>query len=418
MSTSISNELVETAKRVKEASYMLATSSGEHKRAALEQIARSLRDQKDEIVRANTADLQRGMRLELTKTQLDRLMLDERRFESMVLGVEEVATLPDVVGEVVKGYVLPNGLSVRRVRVPLGVVAVVYENRPNVTADAAALCIKSGNGALLRGSSQAISTNLAIGEAISSALIKVGLPEDCAKVVNDTSREGAIAFMRLNGYIDCLIPRGGPSLIAAIKENATVPYVLDGDGNCHLYIDRDCDVDMARKITVNAKMQRPGVCNALETLLVHEEIAQELLPLLANDLQGVEIRGDVQTINLVGEALPATEEDYATEFLDLVLAVRVVKDLDEAISHIRRYSSGHSEAIVTNDLHAADRFKREVDAAAVLVNASTRFVDGNQLGLGAEIGISTQKLHARGPMGLEALTSIKYVIEGDGHVRT
>ncbi len=417
MSTPISSELIEVAVRVKEASYVLASASGEQKKAALEAIAQSLRNHKDEIVQANYTDLERGRRSALTNTQLDRLMLDERRFAAMVSGVEEVASLADVVGEVVNGYVLPNGLKVQRVRVPLGVVAIVYENRPNVTADATALCIKSGNAVMLRGSSQAITTNVAIGEAIAVALTSVGLPGDCVRVIKDTSREGAIEFMRLNGYIDCLIPRGGPSLIAAIKENATVPYVLDGDGNCHLYVDRDCDIEMARNIAVNAKMQRPGVCNALETLLVHEEIAPKFLPFLARDLKGVEIRGDIETFNLVSDSVPATEEDYETEFLDLILAVRIVKDLDEAIAHIRRYSSGHSEAIVTNDLRAADRFKTEVDAAAVLVNASSRFVDGNQLGLGAEIGISTQKLHARGPMGLEALTSVKYVIEGDGHVR-
>ncbi len=417
MSTPISSELIEVAVRVKEASYVLASASGEQKKAALEAIAQSLRNHKDEIVQANYTDLERGRRSALTNTQLDRLMLDERRFAAMVSGVEEVASLADVVGEVVNGYVLPNGLKVQRVRVPLGVVAIVYENRPNVTADATALCIKSGNAVMLRGSSQAITTNVAIGEAIAVALTSVGLPGDCVRVIKDTSREGAIEFMRLNGYIDCLIPRGGPSLIAAIKENATVPYVLDGDGNCHLYVDRDCDIEMARNIAVNAKMQRPGVCNALETLLVHEEIAPKFLPSLARDLKGVEIRGDIETFNLVSDSVPATEEDYETEFLDLILAVRIVKDLDEAIAHIRRYSSGHSEAIVTNDFRAADRFKTEVDAAAVLVNASSRFVDGNQLGLGAEIGISTQKLHARGPMGLEALTSVKYVIEGDGHVR-
>ncbi len=417
MSSPISSELIEVATRVKKASYALASASGEQKRAALEEMSRSLQNHRDEIIRANDTDLERGRRSGLTGTQLDRLTLDEKRFAAMVSGVEEVASLAEIVGDVVSGYVLPNGLRVRRIRVPLGVVAIVYENRPNVTADAAALCIKSGNGALLRGSSHAITTNVAIEEAISFALVTVGLPEDCVKVIKDTSREGAVEFMRLNGYIDCLIPRGGPSLIVTIKENATVPYVLDGDGNCHLYVDRDCDVDMARSIAINAKMQRPGVCNALETLLVHEEIAPKFLPDLASDLTGVEIRGDQQTLNLVSEAVPAIEEDYAKEFLDLILAVRVVKDIDEAIAHIRRYSSGHSEAIVTNDLRAADRFKREVDAAAVLVNASTRFVDGNQLGLGAEIGISTQKLHARGPMGLEALTCTKYVIEGDGHVR-
>jgi glutamate-5-semialdehyde dehydrogenase len=418
MSDTALPSLTEVASRVKSASYVLTEVNGEQRTEALRAMARCLERSKTEILKANISDLERGRRSDLTKTQMDRLTLNDQRFEAMVAGVLEVAQLPEVVGQVVKGYTLPNGLSVQQMRVPLGVVGIVYENRPNVTADAAALCVKSANAVMLRGSSQAIETNLAIGDAIVQGLEDAGLPGEVVTVVRDTTRDGAIEFMRLNGYIDCLIPRGGPALIRAIRESATVPYVLDGDGNCHIYVDKGCDIEMAKKIVANAKVQRPGVCNAAETLLVHEAVAREFLSDVPSFLRGVEIRGDDETRRYVLDAMVATEDDFATEFLDMVLAVRVVKDLDEAIAHIRRFSTGHSEAIVTNDRQAAERFKREVDAAAVVVNASTRFVDGNQLGLGAEIGISTQKLHARGPMGLEALTNVKYVIEGNGHIRT
>jgi glutamate-5-semialdehyde dehydrogenase len=303
------------------------------------------------------------------------------------------------------------------VRVPLGVVAIIYENRPNVTSDAAGLCVKSGNAAFLRGSSGAISSNLAIAAVLREGFAKAGLPEDSLVRDDDVSRESAVEFMRLRGLVDCLIPRGGPSLIQAILDNATVPYVIDGEGNCHVYVDADADLDMALSIVVNAKTQRPSVCNAAESLLVHVSVAGEFLPKAAAALDGVELVGDDASRALVSRIALATEDDFATEFLDLKMSVAVVPSLDGAIDHIARYGSGHTEAIVTRSLANAQRFQREVDAAAVVVNASTRFTDGEEFGFGAEIGISTQKLHARGPMGLRELTTAKYVIEGDGQIR-
>jgi glutamate-5-semialdehyde dehydrogenase len=337
----------------------------------------------------------------------------------MASGLRTVAALADPVGETVAGWVRPNGLEIRQVRVPLGVVGIIYENRPNVTSDAAGLCLKSGNAAMLRGSSGALHSNVAIAGLLREGIEKVGLPADSLILVEDTSRESAREFMRLRGFIDCLIPRGGPSLIAAVLEHATVPYVIDGDGNCHVYVDAAADLEMAAAIVVNAKTQRPSVCNAAESLLIHRDVAEDFLPLVAPGLDGVEIRGDGAVIGLLGSGLvtPVTEEDYGREFLDLILSVRVVDDLDQAIDHIRRYGSGHTEAIVTADLNAAQRFQREVDAAAVVVNASTRFTDGEEFGFGAEIGISTQKLHARGPMGLRELTTTKYLISGSGQIR-
>jgi glutamate-5-semialdehyde dehydrogenase len=337
----------------------------------------------------------------------------------MAQGLRQVASLPDPVGQTVDGWVRPNGLEIRQVRVPLGVIGIVYENRPNVTSDAAALCLKSGNAALLRGSSAALRSNQAIAAVLREGYEKGGVPADAVILVEDTSRESVQEFVRLRGVIDCLIPRGGPGLIDFIVQNATVPYVIDGDGNCHVYVDRAADLDMAARIIVNAKTQRPSVCNAAESLVVHRDVAADLLPRLVPALEGVELRGDDEARTILGPdgVVPATEEDYGREFLDLILSVRVVGDLDEAIAHIRRYGSGHTEAIVTQDLSAAQRFQREVDAAAVVVNASTRFTDGEEFGFGAEIGISTQKLHARGPMGLRELTTLKYVVEGDGQIR-
>jgi glutamate-5-semialdehyde dehydrogenase len=329
-----------------------------------------------------------------------------------------VAQLRDPVGEVVEGWVRPNGLVVERVRVPLGVVGIIYENRPNVTSDAAGLCLGAGNAAFLRGSASALSSNRAIVSVLQDALEKVGLPRAAVALVEDTSHETAVDFMRLRGVIDCLIPRGGKGLIAALLEHATVPYVLDGDGNCHLYVDRGADLEMALRIVVNAKTQRPGVCNAAESLLVHREVAEAFLPPVAQALSGVELRGDQAVRRILPEVAPATEVDFAAEFLGPTLSVAVVEDLDAAMAHIARFGSGHSEAIVTDDLAAADRFSKEVDAAAVLVNASTRFIDGGELGLGAEVGISTQKLHTRGPMGLRELTCVKWVVRGSGQVRT
>jgi glutamate-5-semialdehyde dehydrogenase len=335
----------------------------------------------------------------------------------MADGLRQVATLPDPVGEVVEGSVRPNGLRVERVRVPLGVIGIIYENRPNVTSDAAGLCVKAGNATMLRGSSSALESNRAVAACLREGLAKAGLPEDGVVLVEDTSRQAAVEFMQLDEAIDCLIPRGGHSLVSSIREHATVPTVIDGDGNCHVYVDGAADLDMALSIVVNAKTQRPGVCNAMETLLVDEAVASSFLPRAAEALSGVELLGDDRARAVVPTMGAADEDAFATEFLDLRLAVGVVDGLDGAIAHIGRFGSGHSEAIVTRDLGHAARFCREVDAAAVLVNASTRFVDGGELGLGAEIGISTQKLHARGPMGLRALTCVKYVIHGDGQVR-
>jgi glutamate-5-semialdehyde dehydrogenase len=412
--------IAELGGRAKAASRVLATSSTGVKDAALLAAADLLLDRQAEILAANADDVAAAEAAGTTATVVDRLRLSEARLQSMATGLRNVAALPDPVGEVADGWTRPNGLRVQRVRVPLGVVAIIYENRPNVTSDAFGLCLKSGNAAFLRGSSAAIRSNVAIASALREGLSKAGLPQDSLVLVEDTSYEAAVDFMRLRSSIDVLIPRGGPSLIRSILDNATVPYVIDGDGNCHVYVDASADLVAAAAIVENAKVQRPSVCNAAETLLVHRNVAANFLTELAPRLEGVELVGDQATQEILGErvAAIATDEDYATEFLDMKLAVRVVDTLDAAIAHITRYGTGHSEAIVTNDIRAAERFTREVDAAAVLVNASTRFVDGEELGFGAEIGISTQKLHARGPMGLRELTTLKFIIHGEGHTRT
>jgi glutamate-5-semialdehyde dehydrogenase len=410
--------LVDLGRRAKSAARVLATATTGQKNDALGSAAAQLRATADEILAANAVDVARAESAGEKPGVVDRLRLTEQRLHQMAEGLGAVAALTDPVGEVVEGWVRPNGLIVRRVRVPLGVVGIVYENRPNVTSDAAGLCVKSGNAVLLRGSAGALGSNVAITAALRAGMESAGLPADAVVLVEDTRHETVAEFVRLRGFIDCLVPRGGPALVALVVEHATVPYVVDGDGNCHVYIDADADLDMAERIVVNAKTQRPSVCNAMETLLVHRDIAAAALPRLASALGGVELVGDEASRSILPGIGVATENDYATEFLALRLAVAVVDDLDAAIDHIARYSTGHSEAIVTRDYGAARRFVREVDAAAVLVNASTRFVDGGELGLGAEIGISTQKLHARGPMGLRELTAVKFVIEGDGQVRT
>jgi glutamate-5-semialdehyde dehydrogenase len=407
----------ELGRRAKAASRLLATASTGAKDAALLAAADLLVERTDDLLEANAADVARAEAGGVAATVVDRLRLDARRVESMARGLRGVAALADPVGEVTDGWVRPNGLRIERVRVPLGVVAIIYENRPNVTSDAFGLCLKSGNAAFLRGSSGAITSNIAIAAVLREALAKVGLPEDALVLVEDVRHEAAVEFMRQREFVDCLIPRGGPALIRSILDNATVPYVIDGDGNCHVYVDASADLDMAVPIVVNAKTQRPSVCNAAETLLVHAEVADELLARLREPLAGVELVGDERAVALLPGATAATDDDWATEFLDLKLAVRVVESLDEAIAHVTRYGSGHSEAIVTSDVASADRFCAEVDAAAVLVNASTRFVDGEEFGFGAEIGISTQKLHARGPMGLRELTTLKYVVRGAGQTR-
>ncbi len=411
-------ELADLGRRAVAASSLLARSSSAARDEALHTAADLLDEHVAAVLAANADDVARAEAAGADGTSLDRLRLDRRRVAGMAAGLRQVAALPDPLGEVVGGWVRPNGLRVERVRVPLGVVGIIYENRPNVTSDAAGLCLKSGNAVLLRGSSSSITSNTVVAGLLRDGLAKSGLPVDAVGLVADTSRTSAVAFMQLDGVIDCLIPRGGPSLIASIREHATVPYVLDGAGNCHVYVDAGADPAMAEAIVVNAKTQRPGVCNAAESLLVHRDVAPQLLPRLARALPGVTLLGDAATRALVPGVGVATEEDYATEFLGLTLSVAVVDDLDGAIGHIARYGSGHSEAIVTRDLAAATRFAAEVDAAAVVINASTRFVDGEELGLGAEIGISTQKLHARGPMGLRELTSVKFVVSGTGQVRT
>lgn len=417
MSTTPIRELGQRAKAASRALALLSTSA---KDAALYASADLLEDRVEQVLEANAADLAAGERSGATAAVLDRLRLTPARVTSMANGIRKVAGLPDPVGDVVGGWIRPNRLEIRQVRVPLGVVAIIYENRPNVTSDAAALCLKAGNAAFLRGSSGALRSNIAISGILRQAYEKVDVAPDGVILVEDTSREAAREFMRLDGIIDCLIPRGGPSLIAAVKDQATVPYVIDGDGNCHVYVDASADLEMAAAIVVNAKTQRPSVCNAAESLVVHRSVAPEFLPLVAPGLEGVELRGDPETQRILGSTRvkPASEDDYGREFLDLVLSVKVVDDLDQAIGHVARFSSGHTEAIVTRDLLAAQRFQREIDAAAVVVNASTRFTDGEEFGFGAEIGISTQKLHARGPMALRELTTTKYLVTGTGQTRT
>jgi glutamate-5-semialdehyde dehydrogenase len=409
--------VAELGQRAKKASLALALASSEIKDAALVTAADLLCQRAEEILEANASDVERAAAGGAPATVVDRLRLSGRRITAMASGLRQVAGLADPVGEVIEGWVRPNGLRIDKLRVPLGVVAIIYENRPNVTSDAAALCLKAGNAAFLRGSSGALASNQAIAAVLREGIAKVGLPEDGVVLVEDTSYESAREFMRLRGVIDCLIPRGGPALIQAVLENATVPYVIDGDGNCHLYVDASADLDMALSLLVNGKTQRPSVCNATESLVVHRDVAAQFVPRVVEALANVRLVGDDAARALAPAIEPATEQDWGKEYLDLVLSVRIVDDLDAAIAHVQRYSSGHTEAIVTRDLEASQRFTREVDAAAVVVNASTRFTDGEQFGFGAEIGISTQKLHARGPMGLRELTTTKYVITGNGQIR-
>ena len=411
------SDLGELAVRVRAASRAVARSSSAVRDDALRVAADLLAAESGSVLEANRQDLAEAARRGADATSVDRLRLSERRLADMVDGLRSIAALPDPVGEVLGGWVRPNGLRVQRVRVPLGVVGVIYENRPNVTSDAAALCLKAGNAAFLRGSSSAIGSNRAVVSVLRRAVAKAGLPEDAVALVEETDHDTAIAFMRLRGLIDCLVPRGGPGLIESMIEHATVPYVLDGAGNCHVYVDAAADLDMATEIVVNAKTQRPGVCNAAESLLVHRSVAAGFLPVLRRALGDVELVGDDRTRDILPDVAAATEADFAAEYLAAKMSVAVVDDVGAAIDHIGRFGSGHSEAIVTADLATADRFVAEVDAAAVLVNASTRFIDGGELGLGAEVGISTQKLHARGPMGLRELTCVKWVVRGEGQVR-
>ena len=406
--------------RARTAARMLAVARTDIKNQALEAMAAALEQQTDAILAANAADLEKGRADGMTDSLLDRLRLTSERIAGMADGIRQVAALADPVGEIIEGSVRPNGMRISRVRVPLGVVGIIYEARPNVTSDAAALCLKSGNACILRGGKEAITSNTAIAEALRGAVASVGLPADCVQLVTDTSRRTAREMMRMNGYLDVLIPRGGAGLIRSVVENASVPIIQTGVGNCHVYVDASADVDMAANIIFNAKTSRPSVCNAIETILVHRDAAEKALPVIKArlDEKQVELRGCERTRAILGDSVtPVTDADYATEFLDYILACRVVDSLDEAIAHIAKYSTGHSECIVTSDYANAGKFTSSVDSAAVYVNCSTRFTDGGEFGLGAEIGISTQKLHARGPMGIRQLTSSKFIIQGDGQIR-
>ena len=410
--------ITEMGARAKEAARVLAT-AGALKEAALLHAAHALWSRREEILAANAQDLEAGKAAGLSQALLDRLALTEGRIQDMKTAVEEVAKAADPVGRILSGETRPNGLRIEKVTVPLGVIGIIYEARPNVTSDAAALCLKAGNVVILRGGKEAIHSNKAVAGVLRDALEEAGLPADCVQLVEDTSRQSAQELMGLTQYLDVLIPRGGAGLIRSVKENARVPVFETGVGNCHVYVDASADLDMAAEIIYNAKCSRPSVCNAIETILVHQDVAKAALPKIKArlDEKQVELRGCDRARAILPGITPAVEEDWATEYLDYILAVKVVDSLEDALGHIARYSTGHSECIVTQDYTAAQRFLNEVDAAAVYVNASTRFTDGGQFGLGAEIGISTQKLHARGPMGLEQLVSYKFLIRGSGQVR-
>jgi glutamate-5-semialdehyde dehydrogenase len=419
VSVDVSAEVLAVARRARSAARTLATAPRKVKDDALLAIADALVARCGEVLEANIADVARAADGGATSSYLDRLRLDDKRVAAIAADVRKTAGLPDPVGEVIRGGVLPNGLELRQVRVPFGVVGIIYEGRPNVTVDAAALCLKSGNAALLRGSSSALSSNEALVAVLRDAISSVGLPADAVQLVPGAGHEAAKHLMRARGLVDVLIPRGGASLIRSVVEESTVPVIETGVGNCHVFVDADADFDKALAILVNAKASRPSVCNAAETLLVHGDLADTFLPLALAALHeaGVTVHGDERVARVDPAVVPATDDDWDAEYLSLDIAAAVVPSLDAAIEHIAAHSSGHSEAIVTRSQESARRFVAEVDAAAVLVNASTRFVDGGEFGFGAEIGISTQKLHARGPMGLPELTSSKYVVVGDGHVR-
>jgi glutamate-5-semialdehyde dehydrogenase len=406
------------AERARTASNELALATRERKDAALHAMADALVAATEQVLRANAADVAAAESAGTPAAIVDRLRLDESRVAAMAQGLRDVAALPDPVGEVVRGSTLANGLELRQVRVPFGVVGIIYEARPNVTADAAGICLKAGNAVLLRGSSSALRSNTAVVEVLRGAAAGAGLPEDVVALVPGEGHEPAKTLMRARGLVDVLIPRGGAGLIRSVVQESTVPVIETGVGNCHVYVDADADLDMALRIVLNAKTHRPSVCNAAESLLVHTAVAEEFLPRVVAALQGagVTVHGDEAFARLEG-VVPATDEDFAEEYLSLDISAAVVPDLDAAIAHVRRFSSGHSDAIVTRSQPAARRFTAAVDSAAVLVNASTRFTDGGEFGFGAEIGISTQKLHARGPMGLPEMTSTKYVVTGDGHTR-
>lgn len=403
----------------KEAEKELSVKTTDQKNKALLAIAAGLKNNKEKILKCNEVDIENGKKNGLQEGLLDRLLLTEDRIDSMAQGVIDVADLPDPVGKILSEEKRENGLLIRKVSVPLGVIAVIFEARPNVTSDAAALCLKSGNTVILRGGKEAVNSNIAIAEVMREALKKSELPEDSIQLVKDTSHEGANELMRLNAFVDVLIPRGSARLINTVVKNSTVPVIETGVGNCHIYVDKDADLNMAADIIFNAKTSRPSVCNAAESILIHKAVAENALTLIKKKLdeKDVELRGDEAAKSIVPEIVAATEEDWGKEYLDYIMSVKIVNDIDEAIDHIYKYGTGHSECIVTENDDAAERFLNRVDAAAVYRNASTRFTDGGEFGFGAEIGISTQKLHARGPLGLPQLTSVKYKIIGNGQTR-
>lgn len=411
--------LQEIGKRAKAASRQMNCLGTREKNQGLEAVAKGLTENQDEILLANKEDLERARAAGMKESLLDRLALTKERIEGMAEGIRQIVNLEDPVGEVVSMKTTPLGMQIGQKRVPLGVIGIIYESRPNVTADAFGLCFKTGNAVILRGGSDALSSNKAIVKVIREALEGMNLPSDSIQLLTDTSHETAEAFMRLNEYVDVLIPRGGAGLIRTVVEKSTVPVIETGTGNCHIYVDEFADVEMAADIVENAKTQRLGVCNACESLVVHSRIAKRALPEICRRLENhqVEIRGDERARQICDGMVSATEEDFATEYLDAIISVKIVDSIEEAIEHINYYNTGHSEAIVTADYRNSMKFLNEIDAAAVYVNASTRFTDGFEFGFGAEIGISTQKLHARGPMGLLALTTVKYIILGDGQIR-
>ena len=413
------SSLISMGQKAKEASYELGVASPGQKNEALTFMAEELIKAKEEIIKANEIDRQNAIKKGITDALLDRLSLDDSRIEAMAQGLLDIVKLQDPVGEVTNMWQMPNGLQIGQKRVPIGVLGIIYESRPNVTSDAAGLCLKSGNAVILRGGSDAINSNKAVAKALVAGIKRSGLPQDCVQLLEDTSRETAREMMRLNDYIDVLIPRGGAGLIKSVVQNATVPVIETGTGNCHIFVDETADLEMAKAIVLNAKVQRPGVCNAAEKLLVHESIANEFLPTIVKALRenGVEVRGCDKAQAIVDDIKVIEEPEWHQEYLDLIIAVKVVKDVDEAIKHINKYNTGHSESIVTESYKNSQKFLQRVDAAAVYVNASTRFTDGGEFGFGGEIGISTQKLHARGPMGLKELTTSKYIIFGDGQIR-
>ncbi|MEG1254383.1 glutamate-5-semialdehyde dehydrogenase [Clostridium sp.] len=411
--------VIEKGKLAKEASRTMSTISTNIKNKALLSMAEALITRQSEIFTANALDMQNGKAKKLSESLLDRLLLNEDRVNSMAQGLREVASLDDPIGEVVRMFTRPNCLQIGEVRVPLGVIGIIYEARPNVTVDAAAICIKAGSSVILKGGKEAFNSNMKIGEIISTAAEEAGLPKGCINLIETTEREAVHKMMTLNQYIDVLIPRGGAGLIQSVVNNSTVPVIETGVGNCHVFVDESADINNAIDIVINGKTQRPAVCNALETLLVHKTIAQNFLPSLSQRLlnYNVEIRGCEKTLKILPDATPAIESDWENEFLDLILAVKIVDSIEDAMDHIYKYGTKHSEAILTKDYINSQKFLKEVDAAAVYVNASTRFTDGSEFGFGAEIGISTQKLHARGPMGIKQLTSSKYIIYGTGQIR-